>query len=66
MNPEYITKATQCSSLLYDDIREAHKASCQDNPILEILLRELLGDAMRLKNRLAEIESSFQGGSHDC
>ena len=66
MNPdqiESITKATQCSSLLYDDIRETHKISCHDNPALEILLRELLGDAARLKNRLVEIESCFKEGT---
>jgi hypothetical protein len=63
MNPqnrEAIVKAAQCASLLYDDIREAHHLSCQDNPVLQIVLRELLGDAARLKNRLAELESCFQ------
>lgn len=63
MNPnqiESITKATQCAALLRDDIREAHKSSCEDNPVLEILLRELLGDAARLNNRLAELEACIQ------
>jgi len=61
MNPsqlESITKATQCADLLRDDIREAHELSCQDNPVLEILLRQLLGDTVRLNDRLAEIELS--------
>jgi|GEM_PF-1583366 len=65
MNPESITKATQCASLLYDDIREAHKISCRSNPVLSILLRDLLGDTVRLKNRLAEIESCLGGGHEE-
>lgn len=53
---ESITKAAQCSDLLVSDIREAHKRACQENPLLEIMLRELIADAAKLKNRLAEVE----------
>lgn len=58
---ESITKAAQCSSLLYDDILEGHKKACEDNPILSILLRELLGDAAKIKSKLEEIESCLGG-----
>jgi hypothetical protein len=62
MNPqlEAITKAAQCADLLVGDIREAHKVACHENPALEILLRELLGDAVRIKNRLAELQSTME------
>ena len=62
MNPqlETITKAAQCADLLVSDIREAHKVACHENPALEILLRELLGDVVRIKNRLAELQSTME------
>jgi hypothetical protein len=63
MNPQHletITKAKQTANLLNGDIREAHKRACQDDPVLEILLRELIGDAVKMQNRLAEIEACFQ------
>ena len=57
---EAITKAVQCSDLLVSDIRSAHKLACQDNPLLEVLLRELIADAVRLNRRLAELESCLR------
>lgn len=54
---ESLTKATQCADLLAADILEAHKAACRDNPLLVILLRDLIRDSAEIKNRLAEIEA---------
>jgi hypothetical protein len=54
---ETITKAAQCAELLVQDIREAHKCACQDNPVLELLLRDLIRDCAAIKNRLAELEA---------
>jgi hypothetical protein len=62
MNPQHletITKAAQCADLLTSDIREAHKMACQDDPVLEIMLRELIGDAAKIKNRLTELQGCF-------
>ena len=53
---ESITKAAQCASLLCGDIREAHKLACENNPVLEILLRDLIADGVKIKNRLEELE----------
>lgn len=57
---EAISKAAQCAALLVSDIREAHQLACRDNPVLEILLRELIGDTTKIKNRLAELEGCFK------
>ena len=57
---ESVTKAAQCADLLTSDIREAHKLACRGNPLLEVLLRELIGDAAKIKNRLAEIEGCLR------
>jgi hypothetical protein len=62
MGPQHeaITKAAQCAGLLVSDIRGAHRLACQDNPLLEVLLRELIADAVRLNRRLAEIEGCLR------
>jgi hypothetical protein len=68
MNPrqlETITKAAQCADLLTSDIREAHKLACRENPVLEILLRELLGDAVKLDSRLAQLDAGLQEQSSE-
>ena len=57
---ESVTKAAQCADLLVGDIRAAHKVSCLDNPLLEIILRGLIAEAARLKNRLAELEGCLR------
>ena len=57
---EAVTKASQCADLLVGDIREAQKIACQGNGVLEILLRDLIDDAAKIKNRLAEIETCLR------
>ncbi len=57
---EAITKATQCSDLLVSDIRAAHRLACQDNRLLEILLRELIAEAAKINRRLAELEGCLR------
>ena len=57
---EAIVKAAQCADLLTSDVREAHKLACLGNPVLEIALRELIAEAARIKNRLAELEACLR------
>jgi len=57
---ETITKAAQTADMLANDIREAHGQACDENLVLEILLRDLIGDSMKLRNRLAEIEACLK------
>lgn len=54
---ETITKAAQCADLLVSDIREAHKQACESEPALELLLRDLIAQAVTIKNRLGELEN---------
>jgi hypothetical protein len=57
---ETIAKALQTADLLSGDIREAQKVACGGNAALEILLRDLMGQAMTIKNRLAELEACLR------
>lgn len=57
---ETITKAVQCSDLLTSNIRDAHKVACEENPVLEIVLRDLIADAARISRRLAEIKGCLR------
>lgn len=53
---ETITKAEQCAQLLVGDIQEAHKKASGAEPALEILLRDLVGDAAKIHDRLLELQ----------
>jgi len=57
---ESITKAAQCADLLVSDIREAQKQACESEPALELLLRDLIGEAVKIKNRLSELENCIR------
>jgi hypothetical protein len=55
---ESITKAAQCADMLVNDIAGAHRLACDGEPVLEILLLELISDARKIKGRLAHIEAA--------
>ena len=55
---ESLTKAGQCADLLASDIREAHRLARRDQPVLAILLWELLGEVNQVRSRLAELQST--------
>jgi hypothetical protein len=56
LQSETLTKAAQCADLLVSNIRTAHKQACENEPALEILLRDLIGDAVKIKNSQNELE----------
>jgi len=56
---EKLTMAADSSSCLTRDLREAQRLACDKDPMVEILLRDLLGDAVKIRNRLEQIESCF-------
>jgi hypothetical protein len=52
---EAITKAAQCADLLIGDLREAHKQTSSDAQALELLLRELTSEAVKIRNALGQL-----------
>jgi hypothetical protein len=56
---ESIVKAAQTANLMVSDIREAHKTACDKGGPLEILLRDLLAQAVAVEDRLKEIQASL-------
>lgn len=55
---ENITKASQCADLLTEDIRASYRDS-EGNIALELVLFDLLGDAMKIRNRLEELRKGY-------
>ena len=55
LQAETITKAAQTADLLVSDLIEASKMATTDSPALEILLRDLVSDALKIENRLNEL-----------
>jgi len=54
---EAVVKATQCAELLHSDIRAAHKLACRDDNLLQILIRDLIGESVKVHLRLLEIQN---------
>jgi hypothetical protein len=57
---ESVTKAAQCADLLVGDLRDAQKRACDDEPALELLLRDLLAEAAKVRDRLTEIDGAIR------
>lgn len=54
---ENLIKAAHVAAFLVEDIRSAQKSACEENQyFLEILLREQLEAAVKIKNCLVELE----------
>lgn len=54
---EAVIKATQCAELLHNDIRAGHKLACRDDHLLQILLRDLIDESVKVHLRLLEIQN---------
>ena len=57
MIKESIEKAVHDSDFLRDDISKAYAESCADNPVLTILLYDLIRDMEKIARRIREIKS---------
>jgi len=53
---EDIEKAGHSAGFLRDEIRAAHTKACTENPVLAILLLNLIGDAAKLERRIGEVQ----------
>ena len=60
MNSEPLTKASHDADFLVSNLREAHSEACRSNPMLAILLLDLIGQAQKITQRLAEIETALE------
>ncbi len=49
-----------CADLLVRDIRETNKKWCDSYPALEAVLRNVIGEAVKINNRLGQLESCNQ------
>jgi hypothetical protein len=61
MRGSYLTEAAQTADLLVQAVRAAHRAHCSDTTsAMELLLRDAMADAVRMLQRLQEIERCAQ------
>jgi hypothetical protein len=58
---ENLLKAQQTVSLAAQDIRAAHKAAIRENQFAEILLLDLLTEAIALEKKLNQMVAAAQG-----
>jgi hypothetical protein len=54
---EDIEKAAGSAGFLSDELRAAHGRACTENPVLAILLLDLIRDAVKIDQRIKEIQS---------
>lgn len=57
---EHLTKATHTAAFLANDLRAAHSEACHVDPLLEILLLDLIGQATEIGNKLKRVELALQ------
>jgi len=53
---EDIEKAEHTAGFLSDELRSAHTRACTENPVLAILLLDLIRDAVKIDQRIKEIQ----------
>jgi hypothetical protein len=53
---EDMEKAAGSSGFLVDELRAAHTRACNENPVLAILLLDLIRDAVKIDQRIKEIQ----------
>jgi hypothetical protein len=54
---EDIEKAAGSAGFLSGELIDAHRRACTENPLLAILLLDLIADARRMNDRIKEIQS---------
>ena len=57
---ESLTKAAHDADFLVSDLLEAYSDACRSNPMLAILLLELIGQAQKITLRFAEIQIALK------
>ena len=57
---EDTTKASQAASLLVSDIRDAHATACEKNQLAEMILIDILAQAVDIDQKLARLANALQ------
>jgi hypothetical protein len=58
---EKIIKSVDDCGFLLRDLREAQSAACESNPLLALLLLDLIEAAVKIDNRIGQINSLYEG-----
>ena len=58
---ESITKASQTSNLLLSDLQDCYRSS---SPIQEIIVRQILREAVELERRITELAAAVKTGGN--
>jgi hypothetical protein len=53
---EDMEKAAGSAGFLVDELRSAHTRACESNPVLAILLLDLIREAVHIEQRIKEIQ----------
>jgi hypothetical protein len=56
---EEVLKASLTANLLVSDLREAHKAAVRENPLLELIVLDLLTQAREMERKLKGIDAAL-------
>lgn len=57
---ESLFKAAEMAGLLTRDLRAAHSDACTENPLLEILLLDLIAKAAEIEQQVKRINLALQ------
>ncbi len=56
---EEVLKASLTANLLVSDLREAHKAAVRENPLLELIVLDLLEQAREMERKLKGVDAAL-------
>ncbi len=56
---EEVLKASQAANMLVSDLRQAHKAAIRENPLLEVVLVDLLTQSIELERKLKAVDQAL-------
>ena len=57
MLKEDIEKASASADFLRNELKSAYNRACESNPVLAILLFDLITESAKINNRIQEIQS---------
>ena len=55
-----VTRAATMAAVLTKELRDAHSRACVENPLLAVILLELIIDTCTIERRLAEMREALK------